>query len=138
MTNKELEKKVNELTELVMKVVEAMPKKEDSIPLAITPQVDLPPQKTTGLPAPSTWRAKVDEILGKSFEIEVVDGAKGDYLMKIYMPEGIERRPGGERIGRDLSQAIIHRATDLFDVESWCKKIQSNILLTHSNLKFPL
>jgi len=136
MTNKELEQKVKELEELVLRIAEAIPKKEEKPQPA--QQVNLPPEKVGKIYFPPQWRAKIDEILGKSFEADAETGANGDYLMKVYMPEGVERRPGGERTGRDLSQAIVRRATDMADVESWCNKIKNNILLTYPNLKFPL
>lgn len=146
-TNKEMEKivrelteKVNTLTEIVMGIVERKKLVEETVTSTVPniKIVDLPPEKVDNLPVPGKWRAKVDEILGKSFEAEVTDGASGDYLMIIYIPDELDRRPGGERTGRDRSNVILHRATDMADLERWCNKIKDNILLTYPNTQLPL
>lgn len=141
MTNKELAKVVGELTEKVnalSEIVASMIEKPPKVEEPKTIQSTLPPEKVNGLPIPGKWRAKIDEVLGKSFEAEAEDSSGGDFLLKIYMPEQLDRRPKGERQGRDTSIAVIHRATDVADVETWSKRIKENILKNFPNTLLPL
>ena len=84
---------------------------------------------------PTKWREKVNEILGKDFECEVDDSSGGDFLIKIFVPEKWDCRVGDEKrmAKRDMRAGLIRRATDVSDVEKWCKLIKSNILKTYPN-----
>ncbi len=141
MTNKELEKKVKELEEKIEGMIDLMLNMAQSIPVKkIDPielkQVDLPPEVYQGLPFPSKWRQKINEILGENFEAEVEESAGGDYILKVYMPSSLDRRVGMEKnSGRDISVGIVRRGSDVADVEKWSKLICANLQKTFPNFK---
>lgn len=85
------------------------------------------------LPAPLAWADKMREILGNDFEMEVVDGGSGDFVIKIYVPEYLKRDK--TIIGRDHSSGLVRRASALQDVEMWCLKIRDNIKKVHPSFK---
>lgn len=72
------------------------------------------------------YREVVDRELGPEFRIEPIDGSG----VKIYMPEGIDRRDGLEIDAglSDVSVASPLRAgTEMEDLKIWCKRIKENI-----------
>ena len=98
-------------------------------PKPIEPQVS---PLTVDNMIPSAWQVKIDEILGKEFEVKILESSGGNYVMDVYMPEGLDRRVG-ERQGRDHSTGLIRRVSDVSDVEIWCKRIKEQIIKSYPN-----
>mgnify|MGYP001560159087 FL=1 len=123
-------KKIDDLVEMLGMVVAEMPKKNAMLPVTEpqVPQVQLPPELDTKLPPPSKWRAKVDELLGTDFDLQVEESSGGNYNIKILLPPHLDRRNGDEKgKGRDCSSGFVRRASDLSDVEKWVLLIKANI-----------
>ena len=104
-------------------------RKPDLPPKPIEPQVS--PLTVDNL-IPSAWQVKIDEVLGKGFEVKILESSNGNYVMDVYMPEGLDRRVG-ERQGRDHSTGLIRRASDVSDVETWCARIKEQIVKSYPN-----
>ncbi len=85
------------------------------------------------MPTPPSWIAKMNEILGEGFEMDVVEGSGGDAVMRVYLPEQWKRDKTIK--GRDHSSGLIRRASSLNDVQAWCEKIKKNIQTYHPTFK---
>lgn len=140
MTNKQIEKKVKELeakmesmVDLMLNLAQSIPTKEVKQEATGVIQINLPPDIEKGLPIPSKWRQKINEILGEDFEAEAEESGV-DYILKVYIPPHLDRRIGADKnSGRDLSVGLIRRATDVADVEKWTRLIKANIQKTYPN-----
>ncbi len=86
---------------------------------------------------PKKWREKVNEQLGKGFEMTIEDSDGGNFRLLLGVPEkydcrnGDEKRPGT----KDIRACFVRRASDIQDIEDWCKRIKINIQKTYPQFK---
>lgn len=99
---------------------------------ALTPDPDALKVKEIpemGKMIPKAWKEVVDEILGTDIDLEVHNSSAGDFLLHFYLPKYIDRRIGEEKNKeKDCSVGLIHRSSDVSDVEKWCVLIKATIL----------
>lgn len=149
-TNKELQKmigdqnrRISDLADLLEKVaIEVTKKKEEpppqefldkDTPLQVIPpkpkDTEVPPQDFK-MPIPSAWKDRVARILGSNFDTDLEETSGGNFLLKIYMPRGFDRRQGEERNQRtrDFTVGLVRRGNEITDVETWCNRMRENIM----------
>ena len=124
--------KIDALIEMMSGIVSELPAKKEIMPQIDTTttqnkiEATLPPEVKNGLPPPSKWQQKVNDILGEDFALVVEESSGGNYLMKVFLPPYLDRRTG-EKEGLDTSCGLVRRASDIADVEKWCNLIKANI-----------
>lgn len=132
----EIKEQVGKLTDLVTALGERVLNTTKPTPEPPTSpvRVSKPSPATSDLSGvvPKAWRQIVDMELGNDFGIEVTDSSAGNMLIKVIVPDHLDRRVG-EKEGKDHSMGLIRRASDLSDVEHWCEKIRSNIQKTYND-----
>ena len=128
-----LEEKMSAMMDLMTEVIDQKneQKKEEVIPENQKLQHDIQQMDNISQMLPIKWKQKIEEILGKGFDIEINDSAGGNYVMYFYIPSHLDRRVG-EKNGRDHSTGLIRRASDIADIEQWCTRIKQTI-----KLRFP-
>lgn len=132
----QLSEKVDKLFDVVERVVQMVSEKpQPSQPAQRQP--DLPEDVSLDMMVPTKWRQMIDKYLGKDFQAEVQEGGNASFSLKIYIPKHLDRRVGPkDDPNPDVSMASpIRRASDVADVEMWCKKIAENIKKTHPNFE---
>lgn len=130
-----LAQRVDSMMDLMKKVVENSVKQEEIIKKHEEGKLKTQEIPQQGSLIPRVWRAKVNEILGTDFGLEIQDSSGGDFVLRFILPEKWDRRTGDEKVGRDISVGLIHRSSDVSDVETWCKLIKENILKKHKDFK---
>lgn len=115
-TIKELEEKLNKLTEVVMTLVEKLPTKlVEAAPKPMTIERLLRGQSD---PVPSNYRLAVDEILNKKFNIHVKASADvPTFKFTIIVPADYTKQPF------DLRPKVITYAEGLLGVKEWCERV---------------
>lgn len=140
---KELESRVDKLVEVVDKIATLITTEkkvekvvEDSKPVNVTYVTPDVPREIK-YTVPVEWRRVMDQYLGVDFKGEVLSSSGGNYSLKIIFPENIDRRIGVER-SKDPDHSMaspINRASDVSDVENWCKRILNTIKQRYPDFK---
>ncbi len=140
-TNKELEQKVNELTDLVKGLADSLPKKEVS---QETPKPSEPTEDEKVVlqelggpsePIPGEYRGLVDVLLNKSFGIHVKSDI-GSFIFTILVPKkySIMSDEQWKMYHFDKRVKVIPNVEGLEGVKMWVDKIFSNFTPEYQSL----
>lgn len=131
-TIKHFEKLLKQQSEKMDKLVSIVSAVAESVPSAKVVSAEgrmgLPVVDITKGP-PSSWRAVIDRVLGPDFQAEVLEASGGNFTLKVIVPKIFDRRRGEEASMShyDHSAFPIRRASDISDVELWCKRMKETI-----------
>ncbi len=121
------------LTTVAEKQIETESKKETIVVTPESPKELFHKTDLSGL-FPKEWRAVIDRVLGNDFVARIEESSGGNFILEVLLPERFDRRVGEKR-GQDISTGLIRRASDINDVEHWCKKIAETIVKSHPEFK---
>lgn len=84
---------------------------------------------------PMKFRKIIDRVLGSDFVATLDEASGADCILKVYVPERWDCRRGDEKelLSFDIRAGLVHRATDIADVEMWCSLFASNIKKFYPN-----
>jgi len=123
-----LKSQINTITELLEGLVEKTPVEtpKRDIEKEMAGEETKPSGSDSQVPFPPKWRDRIDKLLGPDFYAELEDTAHGDCILKVFIPDHLDRRTG-ETQGRDLSTGLIRRKSALSDIDLWCQRIGDNL-----------
>lgn len=86
---------------------------------------------------PTSWRDIINKELGIDFNAAILPSSGGDCILRVESPPMWDTRRGDERsiTTKDVRVGIIHRATDMQDVQIWVTKFVNNIKKTYPDFK---
>ncbi len=76
---------------------------------------------------PNSWKRAAETILGKDFTFKVEETSGGNFMLYVYTPPHLDRRPTTDSGSRDVSTGLVRRASAMQDVETWCALIRDNV-----------
>ena len=88
---------------------------------------------------PPKFRRMIDKILGPDFKAALAESSGSDCILKVFVPTQWDCRLGDQRLmgTYDIRVGIVHKATDLSDVEKWCTLFAANIKKTYPQFISP-
>lgn len=88
---------------------------------------------------PKKFRRIIDEHLGPDFEATLEESSGADCILKIIVPKQWDCRIGDEKLGgtHDIRTGLVKKASDIADVDTWCKKFAAHIKKSHPSFRPP-
>lgn len=86
---------------------------------------------------PPKFRRIIDKMLGPDFKATLMESSGGDCVLQVLIPPQWDCRQGEEKLmsKQDIRCGLVHKATDISDLEKWCSLFVTNIKKTYPHFQ---